>query len=168
MRRDAGVVRASYGNAASTAVGSCPSLPRIASRTSAQSSTLRHSGPSLSIVHESAIAPVRGTRPKVGRSPVAPHRVEVDEMEPNVSLPTEKPTRPADVAHAGPADDPLEPWSGLHGLRVFPPNHTSPIASSPNQSFATSTAPAASNRRTTVASSSSICSRYGVLPHVVG
>src|SRR5579864_6462312 len=156
MRSEAGVVRASYGNAASTAVGSRPSLPRIASRTSAQSSTLRQIGPSLSMVHESAIAPVRGTRPKVGRNPVAPHRVDGDEMEPNVSLPIEKPTSPADVAHDGPADEPLEPWSGFHGLRVIPPNHTSPIASSPNESFATSTAPAASNRRTTVASSSSI------------
>ena len=66
-------------------------------------------GPSLSIVHESAIAPVRGTRPKVGRNPVVPQRVDGEEMEPSVSLPTENPTRPAAVAEAGPADDPLDP-----------------------------------------------------------
>src|SRR5256885_8645114 len=51
---------------------------------------------SLSIVHDSAIAPVRGTRPKVGRRPVVPQRVDGEEIEPSVSLPTENPTRPAD------------------------------------------------------------------------
>ena len=81
----------------------------MASSTSAQSSALRQIGPSLSIVHESAMAPVRGTRPKVGLSPVVPQRVEGDEMEPRVSLPIENPTRPAAVADAGPAEDPLDP-----------------------------------------------------------
>ena len=63
------------------------------------------------MLHESAIAPVRGTRPKVGRSPVAPQRVEGDEMEPSVSLPIENPTSPAAVADAGPAEEPLEKLS---------------------------------------------------------
>src|SRR6185312_2042162 len=125
-------------------------------------------GPSLSMVHESAMAPVRGTRPNVGRRPVAPQRVDGDEIEPSVSLPIAKATSPAAVAHAGPADEPLDPWSGFHGFRVIPPNHTSPMANSPNESLATSTAPAASRRCTTVASASSICVLYGVLPHVVG
>ncbi len=83
-------------------------------------------GPSLSIDQESAIAPVRGTRPNVGRSPVAPQRVDGDEMEPSVSLPMEKATSPAAVADAGPAEEPLEPWSVFQGLRVMPPNQTSP------------------------------------------
>ena len=81
----------------------------MASRIRAQSSTERAIGPSLSIVHESAMAPVRGTRPKVGRKPVTPLRVAGDEIEPSVSLPIANPTRPADAAEAGPADDPLDP-----------------------------------------------------------
>src|SRR6476620_5190039 len=98
------------------------------------------------------MAPVRGTRPNVGRSPVVPQRVDGDEIEPRVSLPTANPTRPAAVADAGPAEDPLDPWSTFHGFFVVPPYQTSPIASSPNDSLATSTAPAASSRWTTVAS----------------
>src|SRR5439155_21438762 len=52
-------------------------------------------------------------------------------IEPPVSVPTAKPTRPAAVADAGPADDPLEPRDTSHGFRVLPPNHTSPTASPP-------------------------------------
>src|SRR5215510_3988805 len=110
-------------------------------------------GPSLSIVQERAIAPVRGTTPNVGRSPVAPQRVDGDEIEPSVSEPMAKATHPAEVAEAGPAEDPLEPCFVFQGLRVMPPNHLSPCASAPNVSFAISTAPAASSRCTTTASS---------------
>src|SRR5579862_1300162 len=104
------------------------------------------------MLQESAIAPVRGTRPNVGRKPVTPQRVLGDEIEPSVSEPTANPTHPAAVADAGPAEEPLEPCSGFHGLRVTPPNQWSPSASAPSVSFATSTAPAASSRFTTVAS----------------
>src|ERR1700756_370565 len=123
----------------------------------AQSSTARQIGPSLSIVQLSAMAPVRGTNPNVGRSPVVPHRVEGDEIDPSVSDPIAKATHPAEVADADPADDPLDPCFGFQGLRVRPPNHLSPIASAPSVVFATSTAPAASSRFTTVASSSKLC-----------
>src|SRR5437762_10135482 len=112
----------------------------------AQSSTARQIGPSLSIVQERAIAPVRGIRPNVGRSPVVPHRVDGDEIEPSVSDPIVKATQPADVEEAGPAEDPLEPCFGFQGLRVIPPNHLSPCASAPNVSLAINTAPAASRR----------------------
>src|ERR1700687_3450946 len=95
---------------------SFPSGPWMASSTSAQSSTLRQIGPSLSIVHESATAPVRGTRPNVGRSPVVPQRVDGDEMEPSVSLPIANPTSPAAAPDAGPAEDPLAPWSTFPGI----------------------------------------------------
>src|SRR3954467_710292 len=98
----------------------------MASSTIAQSSTLRQRGPSLSIVHDSAIAPVRGTRPKVGRRPVVPQRVDGDEMEPSVSLPIANPTKPAAVADAGPADEPLEPVSTFHGFLVLAPYQISP------------------------------------------
>src|SRR5690606_29535038 len=120
--------------------------------TSAQSSTLLHIGPILSMLHDSAIAPYRLTRPNVGRRPVTPLRVDGDTIEPSVSVPIAKPTRPAAVAEPGPADEPLEPSSGFHGLRVMPPNQRSPCASAPIVSFATSTAPAASSFSTTVAS----------------
>ena len=61
------------------------------------------------MVQESAIAPVRGTSPNVGRNPVHPQRVEGDEIEPSVSEPMLNATHPAAVAEAGPADEPLEP-----------------------------------------------------------
>ena len=40
------------------------------------SSTLRAMGPSLSRDQQRVMAPVRGTRPKVGRRPVTPQRME--------------------------------------------------------------------------------------------
>src|SRR6202012_5289757 len=98
----------------------------MACSTSAQSSTEREMGPILSIDHESAIAPVRGTRPKLGRRPVAPQRVEGDEMEPSVSVPIANATHPAAPALAEPAELPLDPWRGFHGLRVRPPGLPEP------------------------------------------
>jgi len=53
----------------------------MADSTSAQSSTARQIGPILSIVQLNAIAPVRGTKPNVGRNPVQPHRVEGEEID---------------------------------------------------------------------------------------
>src|SRR5437764_13712104 len=95
-----------------------PSGPWIASNTSAQSSALRQIGPSLSIVQDNAIAPVRGTRPNVGRKPLTPHVRDGDVIDPLVSEPMENVTHPAAVADAGPADDPLETVSGFQGFRV--------------------------------------------------
>src|SRR5258707_3043939 len=100
---------ASQLNATSWTVRSCPSGPWIALSTIAQSSTARQSGPSLSMDHENAIAPVRGTKPNVGRRPVVPQRVDGDEMEPSVSDPMATATHPAAAAEAEPAHDPLEP-----------------------------------------------------------
>src|ERR1700728_2313088 len=147
---------------------SFPSGPLIASRISEQSSTLRAIGPSLSIVQPSAMAPVRGTRPNVGRSPVSPQRVEGDAIDPSVSDPSANATHPAATALADPADDPLDPCAGFHGFRVRPPNHLSPIASAPSGTSATSPAPAASSRCTTVASSSKDCFSNPPAPQVVG
>src|SRR5258708_13588341 len=100
---------ASQLNATSCTVRSCPSGPWIALSTIAQSSTARQSGPSLSMDHESAMAPVRGTKPKVGRRPVVPQRVDGEEMEPSVSDPIAKATHPEAASEAPPADDPLNP-----------------------------------------------------------
>src|SRR5579863_5719581 len=107
---------------------SCPSGPWIALRTRAQSSAEREMGPSLSIVQLRAMAPVRGTKPKLGRRPVAPQRVHGELMEPSVSEPIAKATHPAATALAEPADEPLEPCEVFQGLRVRPPNHLSPMA----------------------------------------
>src|SRR5436190_12406680 len=112
-------------------------------------------GPILSMVQLKPIAPKRLTRPYVGRRPVTPQVDDGETIEPSVSVPMENPTRPAEVAEAGPAEDPLEPLrfsSGAHGLRVTPPNHFAPCAKAPIESFATSTAPASRRRSTTVAS----------------
>ena len=47
-------------------------------------------------------------------------------IEPKVSVPMAKGTRPAAVAAAEPALEPLEPSAGFQGLLVRPPNQMSP------------------------------------------
>src|SRR5580704_15984812 len=136
--------------------------------TKAQSSTERQIGPSLSIVQAKAMAPVRGTKPKVGRYPLVPQRVEGEEMDPRVSDPMANATHPDAVAEADPADEPLEPWSVFHGFRVRPPNHLSPMARAPRVNLATRMAPASSRRLTTVASTSMIWCSNPPAPQVVG
>src|SRR3954454_5261513 len=106
-------------------------------------------GPSLSSDQHNVIAPVRGTRPNVGRKPVTPQRIDGLTMLPPVSLPTENATSAADVAAPGPALDPDAPSSINHGFIVWPPNQMSFNARAPRLSFAISTAPASSTRRTT-------------------
>jgi hypothetical protein len=55
------------------------------------------------------MAPALLTLPNVGLSPVTPHLVQGETIDPQVSVPIEKATRPADVADADPAEDPLDP-----------------------------------------------------------
>src|SRR5579871_6637455 len=86
--------------------------PEIACSTSIASSTERVIGPSLSSDQHSVMAPVRGTRPYVGRRPVTPQRIDGLTMLPPVSLPMANPTNAAAVAAPGPALDPEEPSSG--------------------------------------------------------
>ena len=131
------------------------------------SSTERVIGPSLSSDQQSVIAPVRGTRPYVGRSPVTPHRMLGLMMLPCVSLPIAKPTRPAAVAAPGPALDPEAPSCSSHGFMVWPPNQMSLSASAPMLSLATSTAPASSSRFTTAESAVGTRLRNGSAPYVV-
>src|SRR5690242_16837051 len=109
-------------------------------------------GPSLSSDQQRVIAPVRGTRPYVGRRPFTPQRRLGLTMLPSVSLPIEKPTRPAAVAAPGPALDPDAPSSSSHGFIVWPPNQMSLSASAPMLNFATNTAPAWYKRATTAES----------------
>src|SRR3954465_12634240 len=124
----------------------------MALNTMAQSSTDLHIGPILSIVQLKAIAPKRLTRPQVGRGPVPPFSAAGEMIDPRVSVPMPNTTRPPAVAEPGPADEPLDPRSTFHGLFVRPRNQLSPCASAPIDSLATSTAPAAVNRSTIVAS----------------
>ena len=67
------------------------------------------------------MAPWRETRPKVGRRPVVPQRWLGDVIEPRVSVPIENAQRPAAVAEADPALEPLDPSFTFQGLRVRPP-----------------------------------------------
>src|ERR1700722_20661469 len=97
----------------------------MACKTSSVSSTLRAIGPSLSSDQHRVIAPVRGTRPYVGRNPATPQRILGATILPPVSLPIEKPTRPAAVAAPGPALDPDAPSCSSHGFKVWPPNQMS-------------------------------------------
>src|SRR3954470_24770014 len=124
-------------------------------------------GPSRSCVHDSAMTPYRLTLPNVGRSPARPPRADGLRIDPLVSVPIANATPPPAVADDGPADDPLEPCVGSHGLLVRPPNHWSPLASSPVASFAMRTAPASRSCSTTLASYSNICSLNAGDPHVV-
>src|ERR1700732_4232224 len=98
------------------------------------------------------MAPVRGTSPNVGRSPVAPQRVLGEEIDPSVSVPIANPTHPAAAELALPAEDPLDPCFMFQGLRGRAPTHRSPCARAPIVSLASSTEPAASSRSTTTAS----------------
>src|ERR1700728_4319778 len=112
------------------------------SSTSSVSSTLRVIGPSLSSDQQSVMAPVRGTRPNMGRRPQTPHRMLGPTMLPPVSLPIANATSPAAVAAPGPALDPDDPSSSSQGFIVWPPNQMSFSATAPMLNFATKTAPA--------------------------
>src|SRR5512137_1777717 len=140
----------------------------MACNTNIASSTPRAIGPSLSRDQHSVIAPVRGTRPYVGRNPVTPQRILGLTMLPPVSLPIANPTNPAAVAAPGPALDPDDPSSSSHGFIVWPPNQMSFSASAPSESLANITAPASFSRRTTAESAEGTRLRNGSAPYVVG
>src|SRR5579871_1887189 len=89
-------------------------------------------------------------------------------IEPWVSLPIAKGTRPAATAAPGPALEPPEPSEGIHGFLVLPLNQVSFWASAPRLSFATRIAPACRNLSTTAESKSNICDTKGAAPQVVG
>src|SRR5262245_41432122 len=101
-----GRARTVYLNGRSTEVGSPGSLPASTDRTIPQSSAERLIGPSLSSVQLSAMAPWRLMRPYVGRKPLTPQYAEGVRIEPEVSEPMAKGTRPAATAAPGPLDDP--------------------------------------------------------------
>jgi len=91
------------------------------------------------------MAPERLIEPNVGRNPVAPHLVEGETIEPNVSVPIVNGSSPATTDAAEPAEEPLDPCFKFHGFFVSPPNHLLLKASAPRDNLAQSTAPAALN-----------------------
>ncbi len=113
-------------------------------------------GPTLSRLQLKVMPPALLTRPNVGRKPVAPQVDDGEMMEPQVSVPIAKGTRPATVAEAEPAEEPDEPKRRFQGLLVRPPYQRSPMAKAPKVNLATSTAPASRSLLYTVASSSMI------------
>jgi hypothetical protein len=72
------------------------------------------------MVHERAIAPVRGTRPYVGRRPVTPSNADGQRIDPHVSEPIANPTRAAAVADPEPEDEPQLHLPRSQGLLVAP------------------------------------------------
>jgi hypothetical protein len=64
------------------------------------------------------MTPYRLMRPNVGRNPASPHRADGLRIDPLVSVPIANATHPAAVVDDGPADEPLEPTAGSHGLFV--------------------------------------------------
>lgn len=75
----------------------------------AASSALLHIGPALSRLQHNTMAPLRLTDPKVGRKPVTPQVCDGETIDPWVSVPMAKGSKPAAVAEAEPAEDPLDP-----------------------------------------------------------
>src|SRR6204780_3201625 len=106
---------ASKRNGASIEKRSAPSAPLIAASTKPVSSTKRQMGPTLSSDQQSAMPPARETRPKVGRRPVVSQRWLGEVIDPSVSVPIENPHRPAAVAEAEPALEPLDPSLRFQG-----------------------------------------------------
>ena len=156
MRSDASLRLRSNWNGMVTVLESFSSTPCSTLNTIAQSSTVRHMGPTRSIDHDSTMPPWRLTRPYVGRSALMPLRMAGDTIEPCVSVPIENATQPAAVAEPGPVELPLEPMFVFHGLFVRPPNHQSFCANNPVANFASNTAPASRKRTTTSESLSGI------------
>ena len=66
------------------------------------------------------MAPVRGTRPYVGRRPVIPQYAEGVPIDPDVSEPIANGTRPPPSAAADPLEDPPDQRSLFQGLRPGP------------------------------------------------
>src|SRR5664279_528244 len=97
--------------------GSCP---LTAASTSEQSSAVRHMGPILSMEYESAIAPPRPTRPKVGRNPETPQKAEGQTIEPQVSVPMANAAIPEATIAPEPLDDPQVQQFMFHGFLAAP------------------------------------------------
>src|SRR5215467_6384269 len=102
------------------AVGSSGSGPAINPSSSAQSSALRASGPTVSSDCDSGIAPAREMRPQVTFSPVTPQKCAGMRIEPPVSEPSAAKVRHAATAEPEPDDEPPVMWPDFQGLWTAP------------------------------------------------
>src|ERR1700722_14289298 len=102
------------------AVGSTGSLPAIKPSNTAQSSTVRASGPTVSSDCDKGIAPARLTRPTVVFSPVTPQKCAGIRIDPPVSEPSAAKVSRAATAEPDPDDDPPVTWPSTKGLWTGP------------------------------------------------
>src|SRR3954454_8289607 len=101
-------------------VGSAGSAPAISPVSTAQSSALRASGPTVSSDCDSGIAPARLISPTVVSSPVTPQKCAGIRIEPPVSDPSAAKVSLAATAAPDPEDDPPVIWSRPQGLCTAP------------------------------------------------
>lgn len=94
--------------------------------------TSRASGPTQSRLVRAGHTPLRSTRPNEGLSPYTPQQAAGMRMEPPVSLPRAKSTRPAATATAEPLEDPPGTRPGARGLTGVPAQRLIPVT--PNAS----------------------------------
>src|SRR5882724_1002283 len=102
------------------AVGSLGSAPAIRPSSSAQSSTVRASGPTVSSDCDNGMAPARLTRPTVVFNPVTPQKCAGIRIDPPVSEPSAANVNRAATAEPDPDDEPPVTWSTAQGLRTAP------------------------------------------------
>src|SRR5579884_2826273 len=107
-------------SASASVPASCGSFPAITDKTNPQSSALRARGPILSIEYESAMAPWRLTRPKVGRKPDTPQNAEGQIIDPHVSVPMAKAASPAATIAPEPLEEPQVQQRWFQGFFVGP------------------------------------------------
>src|SRR5579859_4458428 len=113
---DPAVAPAKSGTGPANAVGSAESAPAIRPSRTAQSSTVRASGPTVSSDWDNGIAPARLTRPTVVFKPVTPQKCAGMRIEPPVSDPSAAKVSRAATAAPDPDDDPPVMRSSAKGL----------------------------------------------------
>ena len=120
------------------------------------------------MLHESAIAPVRGTRPKVGPQPrTAAPRARRRNRPESFRADAERHAARGRRGCGACRRSARTLRRDSRDCALLAPNQLSSSASAPRLSFAISTAPAASSRLTTVASSSIVWFSKPPAPHVV-
>ena len=89
-----------------SAAATNPLIPERTSSKRAASATLRASGPGESWASLIGITPTRDTDPTVGFIPTQPFKEAGQTIEPSVSVPTARETKPAEIAEPEPDEDP--------------------------------------------------------------
>ena len=131
-------------------------------RSRARSSTCRAIGPthvmsSIPVARVGGHRPVSGVRPTVGRMPTVPQKCDGARIEPPPSVPIPAIDASAPSSAASPPDEPPGVWAPSSGCSVHPMSRLSVSKEHEHSGafvLATTTAPAARRRATTVASPS--------------